>query len=100
MLEMHQAPKMLLYNPLNPTQNNDDHLIPHNFFFQITEKDPTSKFITNIKVAILLVMSNVQFQNILMYKATVARQEKTNKTIKYKEKDNKDLVTNKLIDKV
>ena len=100
MLEMHRAPKMLLYDPQDPTQNNDDHLILHDFFFRITGKDPAPKFITNIKVAILLVMSNAQFQNILMYKATVAWQEKTNKMIKHKEKDNKDLVTNELIDKV
>ena len=50
-------------------------------------------------MAILLVMSNAQFQNIPLYKATIAWQEKRNKIIKHKAEDSEDLVTDELIDK-
>ncbi|EGN97401.1 hypothetical protein SERLA73DRAFT_75089 [Serpula lacrymans var. lacrymans S7.3] len=71
-LEMHKAPKLLIYDPHLPF-NSTEKLVLHNFFFHISGKDPTPRFAPNLKVSIILVMTNAQFEDILSWKSECKR---------------------------
>ncbi|EGN95037.1 hypothetical protein SERLA73DRAFT_77051 [Serpula lacrymans var. lacrymans S7.3] len=64
-LEMYRSPKFLFYDPHKP-QWNLERLILHEVFYQVSNKDPISKFIANCKVTILLVVTYAQYGKILL----------------------------------
>lgn len=65
-LEIHKSPRMILYNPRQPSLHADE-LVLQDFFLCATAKDPTPKFYVNAHVNILLVMTNVQFEEVLLW---------------------------------
>ncbi|EGO04957.1 hypothetical protein SERLA73DRAFT_68611 [Serpula lacrymans var. lacrymans S7.3] len=67
LLEMYRLPKFLLYSPCQP-QLNSNHLILHEVFYQAGDKDPIPKFASNCQVTILLVITYMQYKNILIWK--------------------------------
>ncbi|EGN95812.1 hypothetical protein SERLA73DRAFT_76872 [Serpula lacrymans var. lacrymans S7.3] len=71
-LKMHKAPKLLLYDPHMPFKGTEK-LVLHNSFFHIAGKDPTPRFAPNLKVSIILVMTNAQFEDILSWKQECKR---------------------------
>ncbi|OJA08207.1 hypothetical protein AZE42_08903 [Rhizopogon vesiculosus] len=66
LLEMHKAPKMILYDPRRPSHGADEPVLQE-FFLRSTTKDPVPKFYANARVSILLVMTNVQFEEVLLW---------------------------------
>ncbi|KAG2142828.1 uncharacterized protein EDB93DRAFT_1252092 [Suillus bovinus] len=52
-LEMHKSPKLILYNPRQPSIGTNEPVLQE-FFVRATPKDPTPKFFANARVAILL----------------------------------------------
>ncbi|KAG1863511.1 hypothetical protein C8R48DRAFT_799339 [Suillus tomentosus] len=66
-LEMHKSPKMLLYDPRQPSLNADEPVL-REFFLRATAKDPIPKFFANARVSVLLVMTNMQFQDVLLWR--------------------------------
>ncbi|KAG1867018.1 hypothetical protein C8R48DRAFT_539143, partial [Suillus tomentosus] len=65
-LEMHKSPKLILYNPRQPSIGANEPVLQE-FFVRATPKDPTPKFFANAHVAILLVMTNAQFEDVLLW---------------------------------
>ncbi|KAG1721811.1 hypothetical protein EDD22DRAFT_831469 [Suillus occidentalis] len=65
-LEMHKSPKLILYDPRQPSIGANEPVLQE-FFVCATPKDPTPKFFANARVAILLVMTNAQFEDVLLW---------------------------------
>ncbi|KAG2124898.1 hypothetical protein DEU56DRAFT_744256 [Suillus clintonianus] len=65
-LEMHKSPKLILYDPRQPSIGANEPVLQE-FFVHATPKDPTPKFFANARVAILLVMTNAQFEDVLLW---------------------------------
>ncbi|KAG1758562.1 hypothetical protein EDD22DRAFT_783730 [Suillus occidentalis] len=57
---------MILYDPRQPSLRADEPVL-QDFFLRATAKDPTPKFYANARVAILLVMTNAQFEEVLLW---------------------------------
>ncbi|KAG1737365.1 hypothetical protein EDB19DRAFT_1601085, partial [Suillus lakei] len=65
-LEMHKSLRMILYDPRQPCRDTDKAVLQE-FFLQSTTKDPIPKFYANARISILLVMSNAQFEEVLLW---------------------------------
>ncbi|KAG1793797.1 uncharacterized protein BJ212DRAFT_1211526, partial [Suillus subaureus] len=65
-LEMHKSLKMILYDPRQPSIGANEPVLQE-FFMHATPKDPTHKFYANACVTILLVMTNAQFEDVLLW---------------------------------
>ncbi|KAG1886721.1 hypothetical protein F4604DRAFT_1917552 [Suillus subluteus] len=65
-LEMHKSPKLILYDPRQPSIGANEPVLQE-FFMRATPKDPTPKFFANACVTILLVMMNAQFKDVLLW---------------------------------
>ncbi|KAG1886340.1 uncharacterized protein F5891DRAFT_926050, partial [Suillus fuscotomentosus] len=65
-LEMHKSPKLILYDLRQPSIGANEPVLQE-FFVHAMPKDPTLKFFANAHVAILLVMTNVQFEDVLLW---------------------------------
>ncbi|KAG0704748.1 hypothetical protein DFH29DRAFT_801414, partial [Suillus ampliporus] len=63
---MHKSPRMILYDPRQPCHDSDKAVLQE-FFLQSTTKGPIPKFYANACVSILLVMSNAQFEEVLLW---------------------------------
>lgn len=63
---MHKSPKLILYDPRQPSIGANEPVLQE-FFVRATPKDPTPKFYANARVAILLVMTNAQFEDVLLW---------------------------------
>ncbi|EGO29825.1 hypothetical protein SERLADRAFT_433783 [Serpula lacrymans var. lacrymans S7.9] len=56
---------------------NTERLVLHNFFYRVSGTNPIPKLQSNVKVTIILVMTNTQFEDILNWKEECSRVVKT-----------------------